>query len=155
MATSAHSIPVPAQQPGLRAFIVCDRIPEGCKAYVVPDNRQLPHLRAGEWVVVDPDDRVPTHGDLFMIQWQSGRAGPQVVEAGLMRNLSQQRGEPYWAVGARHRGAHNATALVFGEPGQIIGDFPYRSEQLTERFLGKVVGILEHAFGEPQRLASG
>lgn len=137
-------------QPGLRPFIVFDRVPDGCIAYAVADNRQMPLLRAGDWVIVDPDDRSPAEGELFVIQWQSG-GGPRVVEAAIMPALKQSNGASLWAVGARHRGA-NAVAVVFGRPGEIVGDFPYRAEQLEERFRGRVIGILEATARELHRV---
>lgn len=143
MASIRPTTSASAQQPGLSSFLVCDRLPEGCVTYPVLDRRHEPLLKVGEWVIVDPEDREPRGGELFVIQWQSGGA-PSVVELQQMRSCS------LWAVGARHRGT-NAKALVFGQPGEIVGDFGYRSEQLAERLLGRVVGILEPAFDAPTR----
>ena len=128
------------QQPGLRPFIVFDSVPAGCVAYPVNNNRHAPLLWTGEWVIVATEQRHPIEGELFVIQWQSG-GGPQIVEATTMKN------KPYWVVGARHRGA-DAQNLGFGKLGDIIGDGPYRPDQLEQRFLGRVVGILQAAFGE-------
>lgn len=154
MATVPDTTPAPAMQPGLRPFIIYDRVPEGCAAYLVPDARHEPLLRPGEWVIVDLTDREPAEDELFVIQWQSGPSGPQVVECGLMPKLTAQWAQPVWAVGARHRGV-NTRALGFGAPGNIVGDFPYKSPQLTERFLGRVIGILEPSFVEPVRALVG
>lgn len=139
MASKINSTPAPAQQPGLRPFIIYDRLPAGHAAYVVPDNRQLPHLRAGEWVIVDTSDRTPTHGDLFVIQWQTG-GGPMIVEAGWNAKYG------YWMVGSRCNRFNRGTGNLPVSEGMISGDFPYRTDQLEDRFLGRIVGILEAAF---------
>lgn len=139
-----------ALQLGLRPFIVFDQVPRGCVVYAVPDNRQMPLLHAGEWVIVDPADRRPVEGELFVIQWQSG-GGPRIVEAAILPAEAGSTGARLWAVSARHRGS-NAAALGFGRPGQIIGDCLYRDEQLEERFRGRVIGILEATACELRRV---
>lgn len=146
MATVINTTPSPAQQPGLRAFIVCDRLPEGCVAYLVTDRWNEPLLRAGEWVIVDPEDTVPDHGELFVLQWQTGNVGPQVVVTNYMEKLG------CWGVGG--------TKPIFAETadgpvllqGARLGDFGYKTHQLQERIKGRVVGILEQNFEEPIRL---
>jgi hypothetical protein len=55
------------QQPDLRAFVLYDRLPVGCTAYPVNDNRNAPHLRVGDIAVIDPSDRDPAAGELFVI----------------------------------------------------------------------------------------
>jgi len=137
MASIAPITPAPAMQPGLKPFIVYDQVPAGLAAYPVTNNHHAPLLRAGDWVIYDPTDREAVHGELYVLRWQSGDRIPQVVEVGLQK-------EDRWAVGARHRGV-NAKELVFGNIGEIVGDSGYRAAQLTERFLGRVVGLLEPA----------
>lgn len=61
--------PLTPQQPGLRSFIVYNDLPDGCIAFEVPDNKTLPHVRAGEFVVIDPTDCDPAEGELFAITW--------------------------------------------------------------------------------------
>lgn len=145
MATASNITPSVPQQPDLRAFIVCDRLPEGCVAYPVRNNDHAPHLRAGEWVIVDPTDCTPTHRDLFVIQWQGG-SGPQVVEAAWF-----DQARDYWMVGVRRSRFNRGSTLPVSD-GILCGDFPYRTGQLEQRFLGRVVGILEQEFTEPLRL---
>eukprot|EP00456_Euglypha_rotunda_P005603 TRINITY_DN10947_c0_g1_i3.p3 TRINITY_DN10947_c0_g1~~TRINITY_DN10947_c0_g1_i3.p3 ORF type:complete len:157 (+),score=18.97 TRINITY_DN10947_c0_g1_i3:442-912(+) len=68
-----------AQQPGLRSFIVYDDLPNGCIAFENILRSVGQHVRRGEFVVVDPTDCDPMHGELFLIEWESTRTR-QLVE---------------------------------------------------------------------------
>ncbi|WP_445191242.1 hypothetical protein ACT009_11630 [Sphingomonas sp. Tas61C01] len=78
MASNANITPAPVQQPGLRSFIVCDRLPLGCLAVTIADEHNLPHLRPGDVAIIDPDDKEPAEGELFCIRWNDG--GRSIVE---------------------------------------------------------------------------
>ena len=71
----APALPTP-QQPGLRSFIVYDALPAGHAAYPVMDNRNEPHLHVGDIVVVDPNDTMPSDGELFLMEWKSAPGRP-------------------------------------------------------------------------------
>ncbi len=150
MASNAFSTPAPAQQPTLRSFIVCDRLPEGCVAYPVTDETNAPHLRPGDIAIIDPTDREACLGELFVVQWNSG--GTDIVEA-----WPQQMADALcWKVGSSNR-ARSAGAVVDRLcAGQPVGwvDGPYRAEALNQKLRGKVVGILEPIFAEPMRIAA-
>lgn len=145
MASAPLTTPAPAQQPGLPAFVVYDRLPEGCVAYPVTNDDHLPLLRAGEIVIVDPEDREPQNGEFFVVDWGGLHSRPKVIET-----YNHKPGR--WSAGARHRG-WNAAALGWGNIGDFVGDAYLVPEHLSARIKGKVVGILEPMFAEPKRLA--
>lgn len=50
-----------ARQPDLRALMMFDTLPAGCIAHLVNDAHSMPHIRPGEFVVVDTTDRQVRH----------------------------------------------------------------------------------------------
>ena len=46
----------------LRALEVMDVLPAGCFEMLVEDVCSVPHLRPGEFAVIDPSDCEPQHG---------------------------------------------------------------------------------------------
>lgn len=58
----------------IRAWPVHDRLPAGCIAFPVTDDTSWPLACAGEWVVLDPTQREPLEGELFVVE--SGRSTP-------------------------------------------------------------------------------
>ncbi|HMO30411.1 hypothetical protein [Enterovirga sp.] len=55
----------------LRALCVYERPPIDCGAARVPDDAFAPHLKAGEMAVIDPEDRGPVAGELFLVKIMS------------------------------------------------------------------------------------
>ena len=50
-----------------RALTVFDSIPAGCILLPVSDESCDPHLRVGEFALIDTQDREPQHGELYVI----------------------------------------------------------------------------------------
>lgn len=143
--------PLTPQQPGLRSFIVYNDLPDGCIAFEVPDDKTLPHVRAGEFVVIDPSDCDPAEGELFAITWKSDwRRKWQIVQMDL-RQDRVRTGETFeerslWWVG------HVAAQELVGVDGEGDGRFqrrvdrPYEDDYLRDITHGKIVGIYEPDF---------
>lgn len=153
------------QQPSLRSFIVYDRLPAGCIAFPVTDEQNAPHLQPGDIAVIDPTDREPAVGELFVIRWSSGRS--EIVETWTkaMRAGCGPNGEMMdtlcWKVGGSSRPRSYAELCAWLKAGKAGGwvDGPYATEgptagALAEKLRGRVIGILEAAFAEPRRLSS-
>ena len=66
----------------LRALEQFDTVPAGCTGMVVTSTRFAPHLRAGEIAVVDPNDKEPVSGELFIIgiNGAMGELKPRIVQ---------------------------------------------------------------------------
>jgi hypothetical protein len=133
-----------AQQPGLRSFIVYGEMPEGCIAIRIDDNRAAPHVRPGDVVIVDPRDREPMPGEMFVIEWMNGKR--QVVETRKQR----------LTVHPRDGGAAERQDCWFAEWQMTIhglgggedqtqrwADGPYSENALTEKLVGRIVGIFD------------
>lgn len=148
------------QQPDLRAFIVYDSLPQGFAAYPVTDESNAPHLRPGDIAIIDPADRNPTPGELFVIDWQSG--GSAIVETWSQRMTagcgpnSEMIDTVCWKVAGSNRARSAgdvAQRLRAGLPvGWVNGPYPTEGPYagaLNRKLRGKVVGILTGANAEP------
>lgn len=51
----------------LRALLVYDTLPAGCIAHTVTKDDLGPHLRPGEFAIIDPADRDPVRGELYLV----------------------------------------------------------------------------------------
>lgn len=139
-----------APQPGLRAYIILPRLPEGCASSIVPDDRAEPHLHAGDVAVIDPDDRTPDHGDLFLVQWTDGRQ--QIVETRRFKNSGAIVGwdgvTEYWQLCWSMK-----MWSVDGSASRAMrwADGPYSTEHVASKIVGRVVAIVQPAFEGPIR----
>lgn len=159
MATLPDSTPSSALQPDLRAYIVYDKLPAGCIAHIVTEGT-CPFIRAGETVVVDTNDREIATGDLFLME--SGRQR----SAGPVRNIVEFRQRTHRIGGAdgKFRDTLCWTALFYsvmvsfdGSSRQAIRltDGPVKVSSpayLSDRIIGRVVGLYESTFAEPLKL---
>lgn len=122
----------------LRALMMFDTLPAGCKAMLVTDDYCAPHIRAGEFVVLDTADTTPRNGEVYVIQWIGGRTN--VCQARVSEMASNGCGETMWAVGA------------IKQPGfRGWCDGWWKTDQLKEKLMGAVIGIYQPAFVEPLR----
>ena len=72
-------VPSPALQP-IRALEVFSTVPAGHTLHPQRDDAHAPHIRAGEFAVIDPTDREPEHGELFLIEFgRNSHAGPRAT----------------------------------------------------------------------------
>ena len=136
-----------ATQPGLRSFIVYDRLPEGCVAFEVPDDKNLPHLRAGDFVVVDPSDCEPGLGELFAITWKSSFDGRwQIVQTDHWPIPGGDPDQVRWGLGAAAAECLVSVCGATSGPRLRWADGPYPEDYVREITHGKIIGILEPDF---------
>ena len=76
----------------LRALEILSSVPPGCFLHVANDDANAPHVRAGEFVVVDGSDCEPINGELFLLEF--GRGSP----AGARRRIVETRLRHFEAV---------------------------------------------------------
>lgn len=137
------------QQPGLRSFIVYDELPEGCVAHTLWNGDTEPHIRQGEVAVIDTTDCDPVHGELYLIQWKSGPAYMRqeiVMLQSRLGRYGQRSGEMadcyrWWAGSYAARQPVTLDGRPCG-PAARWADGPFDDEHMSERLIGKVVGIL-------------
>ncbi|MFG1359971.1 hypothetical protein [Xanthobacter pseudotagetidis] len=148
-------------QPELRALMMFPTIPPGHMTFLVEDDAFHPHLRRGEFAVVDLSDRQPAQGELFLISYAS-----RYTECGLIFAICQMRSRTYYfrpGHGWRSPSlpyeegyelapcwsachwippedpADYAAALRSGRVGTSEG--PYTTEHAAEKLVGRIVGV--------------
>ena len=137
-----------------RALIQYSKLPRGHKTFQVSDDGSAPHLGEHEFAVIDTTDRKPQHGELYLIQYESGRRNRHIV---LVRSSMSQITPPpspkqqvWWAcdlAGFRRVGD------VSGKNGGIptftgLSDGPYLAAHLSAKLIGRVVGFAATALGD-------
>ena len=115
-----------------RALTVYGDVPAGCKVVMVLHDGFEPHLRVGEFAVVDTADKEPQIGEIFVLAINS-------LDGSVLR-LVQIRKSPPGSIGVT--GVMWRWALA--RPGLLtMGDGPYKREAWPEKFLGRVVGLFQ------------
>jgi len=142
-----------------RGFTIYDRMPAGCFAFPIIDHYSLPHLRMGEFVVVNPSDIEPRNGEVYVIQWDGGRRC--VCQARICNTKSlYYLGEETWMVGSIRRpdmdrflaqaseAAKRGAIMVY--PGWSEG--PFRgTDYLKTKLVGRVIGLFVETAEGPMR----
>ena len=126
---------------GARAYEVMDRVPDGCRLVLVNDNLNWPHLRTGEWAVIDVGDTEVVDGELFLVNMGRREAIKQVI----------RRKEGIWFCPFNRPRTYEECKQWMREGRELVtNDGPLREEYLPEKMLGRVVGIYESSFDESQ-----
>lgn len=147
---SKAELPTP-QQPGLRSFIVYDELPAGCFAFEVEDNQTSPHVKRGEFVVVDETDLIPAAGELFLCAFSSAYPDTKYLQVMEVSNCSFLPGR-FMLSEVRPRPLIDVTGQAVQKVKFMDG--PYPPEYLIEKlFRGKVVGIYKPDFRNQIQLA--
>ena len=139
MADYADNTPLTPMQPGLLSYVVYDQLPDGCFAHEVADSDNMPHLRPGDFVVVDSWDREPAHGELSLIRWKSGRSASVTLTTWLDR-------KECWAVGGTRPAFIAERAGAGMIPTCVAADYGYRTDYMREVIVGRIVGIYQPDF---------
>jgi hypothetical protein len=153
--------PAPAQSP-LRALTFFQTLPPGHKTFLVDDGSSAPHLKPGEFAVIDTADTELQKGEVYLIQYESGRRSRRLVQIGIgtIGTNSGRSQTVWWA--SDLAGFRQVDTMVDSMLGSIpvfsgLSDGPYRAQALRRKLLGRVVGYSEtgalgdhlQACGEP------
>ncbi len=143
--------PVRKTHPAFRALIQYSKLPDGHMTFRVEDDDSDPHLRESEFAVVDTTDREVQHGELFVVQYESGRRHRRIVQvrkamAQITRTGPKQ--QVWWTSALAGFRQVGSTA-----PGCIpeftgLSDGPYVAAGLQSKLLGRVVGFAATALGD-------
>jgi hypothetical protein len=123
--------------------------------FKVEDDGSEPHLKRGEYAVVDTTDRELQHGELYVIQHQSGNRPRRIVQV-KARRLSPKQ-QAWWCSDLRgFRPVGIPTAGSGGIPEYTgVSDGPYRAEGLIPKLVGRVVGYAVSSMGKRLDPAAG
>lgn len=144
---------LPATQTDYRAYELMTELPAGCLSVPVSDERGWPHLRLGEFAVVDPDDREPRSGEVYLVQWENGTR-----ELASIKWRTGYGIEAWWIGAPAHPWRKPGTAPLSDAEkikiamtyGCIDGPITDR-DYLRSKLVGRVVGILGATAEGPMR----
>ncbi|ABS68653.1 hypothetical protein Xaut_3424 [Xanthobacter versatilis] len=133
---ASHFPAIPFEhQPELRALMMFPTLPPGHMTFPVPDDAFYPHLRRGEFAVVDLADHQPAEGELFLISYRSLSMESGHVYALCAMRLKRSRVDPArtsWY--ARH-------SLPEAGVRATLSEGPFTTEHAAERLVGRVEGV--------------
>jgi len=151
-----------------RALMMFDHIPQGCITFPCTDEYFLPHIKPGEFVLVDTKDTTPRDGEVYVIQWQSGRRA--ICQASKTPSVHSRRpGETDWSEqvqwivhSLKRRSGKAFTAFLSDarreapSPNSVVvlpgwSDGWFDTDHLQEKLVGCVVGLYAPVFEEPRR----
>ncbi|WP_185982845.1 hypothetical protein [Aureimonas mangrovi] len=104
------------------------------------NDKDAPHIRAGEWVVVDPNDREAVKGELFLVQWSGGRRSVMQTTSRIVERCWNSRGEEF-------RNKEFWTLRSIGHA-LSLSDGPLHPDHLRDIIVGRVIGLFEPTFDE-------
>ena len=127
----------------LRALTMFADVPPRHISFPVANQYAMPHLKPGEFAIVDTTDRAPQHGELYVIEY-SHPLGPyrQIVQ---VRNCRKGVcGRPRWMVGdlVRLKTAKEIDRALAARVPLRCSDGPYETDYLTTKLVGRIVGVL-------------
>lgn len=137
-------------QPGLRAYPVMTRVPAGCAIIPVANDDNDPIVHAGEFVVVDKQQRQAEAGELFVVAHSAGP--PEIVEMYTKQHRNSAGPFVGWwtAPYNRPRSHEQVRASPLCRQRIPTCDGPYAGEAgieyLTSKTVGRVIGIYKPDF---------
>jgi hypothetical protein len=138
------------QQPNLRALTIFTRLPPGHATFRIVDDGSAPHLNENEFAVVDITDRGLQHGELFIIQYETGNRRRRVVQ--LRKSLAQITAtgpkQVVWWAGDLSGFRQVGDCPAFGIRAFAgLSDGPYLAHHLQAKLVGRVVGVAATSLG--------
>ncbi|EAQ35769.1 hypothetical protein NB311A_05113 [Nitrobacter sp. Nb-311A] len=145
----------------LRALTEFTTLPHGHMTFRIEEDGSEPHLKEGEYAVIDMTDRSVQNGELFLIQYQSGNRARRIVQ--VKSTMTQITPPPspkrlvWWCCSLRgFRPLHIPPAGSGGIPEYTgLSDGPYLAEGLEKKLLGRVVGYSTRSLSKALSQAAG
>lgn len=151
LSTSKAIVPANQGEACYRALTIFEALDPEHKTFLVNDNASAPHLRAGEYAVVDTADRELQNGELYVIQWESGMRRRCIVQ--IRSDLANITGHGaadslVWWVGDLRGYRKTAEKLEGSIPVYAgLSDGPYETEGLQPKLLGRIIGVAFASLG--------
>jgi hypothetical protein len=138
----------------IRALTVFDSIPVACILQIITDNTCDPHLRVGEFAVIDPSDREPQQGELYLVGnkniYDELRCKIYQVRSKVLRDERSREWQAWWygplipeALPAK--GHATAEAAMLKPLRFVLSEGPMLLTGIRQKIVGRVIGIFEAA----------
>jgi hypothetical protein len=144
--------------PDFRALTTFECLEPHHRTFLVREDGSAPHLFVGEYAVIDIVDREPQHGELYVVQHNSGQRRREIVQAkSSYCNITGPGAEEslvWWLCDLR--GFRQTDEKLGGIPVFAgLSDGPYETAGLKPKLLGRVVGVAHSALGGLLARAAG
>ena len=130
----------------LRAFEIFSSVPEGCRLELITDSYNSPHLRQGEFAVVDPRDREFVDGEVYVIGWPGGGRKPRSI-CQVRRRMHRRSPDGVMTPGIWFcplcRPVFKANGQVDWNEPVFLSDGPLNPKYLPEYIIAKVIGVYQ------------
>lgn len=139
----------------LRALDALDHVPAGCRLVLQSDDYHAPHIRPGEFVVIDPNDCGLVLGELFLVQWMGGSQSIMCAKRGRAHSSATEAHtglpveESFYYLGPLNRPKFLADGNMDWSQPVHMSDGPYRRCDLQKKLAGRVLGIYRPADETP------
>jgi len=144
----------------LRALTMFDHIPAGCILQPVANDDSAPHIRAGEFAVIDTTDTNPQHGEVYLIQWLSGRTSIVQLMSRPFNHPEQGMLIGWWtrclnfipydeALAEAQRRSPGAIPFISH---RSMADGPRLADEIQQSLIGRVIGVYKAAESECEKL---
>jgi hypothetical protein len=139
---------IPRRQEPIRALTYYASLPPAHCTLLVRDDASAPHLKVGEYAVIDTTDCELQKGELYAIEY--GGVGEQQrriiqIRAGHIWSHPSGRRESVWWVDEL-AGFRRTNETIGGIPVFAgMSDGPYSARQMKKRLVGRVVGYADAA----------
>jgi hypothetical protein len=142
----------------IRALTVFESMPAGCILQAVTDDSCDPHLRVGEFALVDTTDREPQHGELYVMGhkniYDELRCSIHQVRATIERDIRYRKYQAWWygplVPAAFPAKGHITMEAAMQRPlRMVLTEGPMILKGIREKIVGRVIGIYEAAQEPP------
>jgi hypothetical protein len=135
----------------VRALTLFDTVPAGCVLHPVTDDDNAPHLRAGEFAIVDATDTEPQHGEVYLVRFHRRPRWPRQVDEEvryIQQVIAKQhcyRDETFIGFWAQCLNFEPYVEAVQRTPGHmpIISHRSMATAVIRECLIGRIIGIYQ------------
>lgn len=135
----------------LRALTVFDSLPPGCALQLVSNDDSAPHIRVGEFAVIDPADTAPQHGEVYIVRRLDGTTSIRQLISRPFKSPAGGELIGWWTRCLNFVPYDDALAAARRDaPGEIpfishlsMIDGPRLADVIQPSLLGRVIGVFE------------
>jgi len=124
----------------IRALEVFGTLPAGCSVYPVANDDSAPHLRTGEFAIIDPTDTDPQHGEVYVVRWMDGGTSIRQLFSRPFQNESGQH-IGFWTRCLNFEPFDMASAKGNFISYRSYADGPRLAARIKEALVGRVIGV--------------
>jgi hypothetical protein len=125
----------------IRAFDLLDHVPPGCKLVMATDNSNDPHIKPGEFVIVDMNDTAFVSGEIYLIGWKNGHKAESICQV-IKRTMECLARGPFQGIWFCPLNRPQRIEDIEHWRGPLYAsDGPLKPEYLPEYIKGRVIGI--------------